>query len=507
MTKYLLYAHFNGDQDYSSMRSSRTLLETTDPTYRVELSPITELEYNVNNTITGTIKDSNGNGIACSNVTVQIQKVGTSSITTKTASAGNTGTFSVTFKPTAEGQYNITAIAAAGNGYLEGRDTITAISGLKESVLTIRTDNTQYIANQTISVVTNLSDSQGNPLANQPVKIYLDGSATPLKTVTTNKNGSVTISHQLATVGEHYLTATYDGSTGVKPSSTNINDCRFTILRHIISVTPYETNLYDNWKFRCNAYAEDGTPIKQTTFKLVFSGSTTRTYYLVTNNDGYMETVPLDLASGEYNVRITGGPWTNYSEVDTSYKILILQPISMKMPVDSAVNTNSGLPYRVWDNLSNVTAEDGTVALCGKKCTDAEAIAGKNGSRNTPAPISCNHNITISSDSTLVSCVVGMKCKTVSCSSASAKPKITAPTAKIGNKTKLFTCNTSDNQLPYGTLGWILATFDSNSLALSDFDNTNLEIIFPANDNTNTGQVQIDQIYTQVEFIPKQVEV
>lgn len=504
MTKYLLYAHFNGDEEYSSMRSSRTILETTDPTYRVELNPITELEYNVNNTITGTIKDSNGNGIACSNVSVQIQKIG-ASITTKTTSAGSNGTFSVTYKPTAEGQYNITAIAAAGNGYLEGRDTITAISGLKESILTIRTDNTKYIANQTISIVTNLTDNQGNHLANQQIKIFLDDSVTPITTATTNKNGSVTISQQISDIGEHYFVATYAGTTGVKPSSSNINDCRFTILRHTILVTPYETNLYDNWKFRCNAYAEDGTPIKQTTFKMVFSGNgTTVTYYPVTNNEGYMETVPLSLDNGEYNVRITGGPWTNYSEVDTSYKIVMLQPISMKMPVDSAVNTNSGLPYRVWDNLSNVTAEDGTVALCGKKCTDAEAIAGKNGSRHTPAPISCNHNITISSDSTLVGCIVGMKCKTVSCSSASAKPKITAPTAKIGNKTKLFTCNTSDSQLPYGSLDWVYAEFDVTKLSLYDFDNTELEIIFPANANTNPGQIQLDQIYTLVKFIPIQ---
>lgn len=508
MTKYILYAHFNGDDDYSSMRSSRSILETTDPTYRVELDNMSELEYNVNNTITGTVKDSNGNGIACSNMIVQIQRTGVSGTTNKTATAGENGRFSVTFKPTVQGEYNITAIANAENGYLEGRDTITVISGLKDSVLTIRTDNTQYISNQTITIITNLSDSQGNPLANQQVSIYLDDSPTPIATPTTNKNGTVTISQQITEIGEHYFVASYDGNASVKPSSTNINDCRFTILRHTILVTPYETNLYANWKFRCNVYAEDSTPIKQTTFKVVFSGNgTSRTYYLVTNNEGYMETIPLDLGTGEYNVRITGGPWTNYSEVDSTYKILILQPVSLKMPVDSAVNSHSEIPYRVWENLSNITAEDGTYALCGKKCTSAEAIAGKNGSRHTPSPISCNHNITLSSESTLVSCIVGMKCKTVSCSSASAKPKITAPTAKIGSKTKLFTCNTSDNQLPYGDLGWILAEFNVNNISLADFDNTKLEVIFPGNDNSNPGQIQIDNIYTKVEFIPQQAEV
>lgn len=505
MTKYLLYAQFNGDEEYSSMRSSRTILETTEPTYKVQLDTISELEFNVNNTVTGMVKDSNGVGTPCSVITIEIRKTGQSNPTTKTVSAGNNGTFSFTFKPTEQGEYTITAIAHADYGYLEGRDSLVVISGMKESILTLRTDNKQYIANQTITLISTLTDEQGTPLANQDISIYMDDSQTPLTTQKTNANGSLTISQKIATIGDHYFVATYDGNTNIKPSSTNINDCRITILRHKVIVTPQEINLYKNWKLRFNVAAEDNTPIKQTTFKVTFSGnSISESYYPVTDATGYMETPSLNFNPGEYTVRITGGPWTNYDAVDTTTTIQILASVSLTASVSNVLNQNSALPYRVWENLSNVTKEDGTVALCGKKCTDAEAIAGMNGSRKTPAPLRMNHNIDISSNATLTKCMVYMKCKTVSCSSASAKPKITAPTAKIGSKTQLFTCPTSDSQLPYGSLDWVYAEFDVTKLSLYDFDNTELEIIFPANANTNPGQIQLDQIYTIVEFIPVQ---
>lgn len=507
MTKYLLFAHFNGDEDFSSIRSSRSLLETTEPTYKIQFDQLSELKFNTNNTITGKVMDSNKNGVACSNVTIQITKTGQSSPTIKTTSAGTNGTFSITFKPTEQGEYTFVAIANAENGYLEGRDTMTAVSGMKESVLTIKTDNSQYIANQTITLIISLSDEQGTPVANENVSIFLDESTTPLFTQKTNKNGSLTISHKLSEIGEHYFTASFGGNASVKPSSTNIDDCHISILRHKISVTPHEVNIYPNWKLRFNAVAEDGTKIKQTTFKTGISGNgKSLIYYPKTNDNGYMETPALDLGEGEYKVRITGGPWDDYDVVDTTLYIQVLHSVSMTSSVSSVTNLNSNIPYRVWQNLSNVTSENGSVAQCGKKCTDIEAIAGRNGSYNTPAPLGMKHNVEITSNSTLTKCVVGMKCKTVSCSSDSAKPKITAPTAKIGSKTQLFTCNTSDNQLPYKNLGWVLAEFDVSKISVYDFDNTELEIIFPANANTNTGLIQIDHIYVLVEFIPQQVE-
>ena len=506
MTKYLVYAHFNGDNDYSSMRSSRTIIETTTPRFRVQLDRIEELKYNVDNTVTGKVTDSNGTGISCSNITIKIIKTGQDTIT-KTVSAGANGIFSFVYKPLSQGEYTISATANAEKGYTAGTDEMTVISGLKDSVLTLKTDNTSYVANQTITLTASLTDNQGNALANQNIKLFLDNSTTPFTTLKTNKQGVVMTSQKLSSIGEHYFIAVYDGTTDIKPSSSNINDCKFRILKHVITVVPYENNIYNSWKLRYDVYTEGSNPITLTTFKIVITGANTSlTYSLKTNDKGYMETESLNLQPGEYEVHITGGPWANYDSVDLKYKIQVFNYDSVNVTPSSAINLYSDIPYRVWDNLSNITAEDGSVALCGKKCTSAEAIAGKNGSRNTPSTISCKHNVSIVSNAVLKRCDIRMKCKTVSCSSASAKPKIMPPTAKIGTKTQLFTCNTSDGQLPYGELAWVTASFNTNNISLYDLDSSDLEISFPSNANTNPGQIQIDQIIMEIDYIPQQEE-
>lgn len=501
MTKYIMYAHFNGDDEFEGTRSQRTIIETSLPTYRVTIN---EMEFTKNsvNIITGKITNTNGEGITHNNITIKITNP-QGVLKTATIQANSSGVFSYDYTPTLDGDYTVLVIANATNTYNQAQAQINCICGQKNTVLSINTLTKTVISENQIILTCILEDANGESVKSVPVKLYRDGSVTPLQTVNTNSDGAVTFKTAIKEVGSHYFVASFEGNTKYKESTTGRNDCIIDILKHTITINPHDTILYPSWKLRFNAIDERGKNINSTGFTVSITGNGNNyTYTGTTDNTGTFETHALNLNVGKAHVTVTGGPWTYYERVESTFDVYIYGTINAEGIPNTISNVDVNIPYKQWVNLTNSTKEDGNVAKCGTICTN-DVLAGKNGSRNTPATIHCNnHSFNVANIIQINKLELKVKCRTVSCSSSTAKPGITPPQVKLNNQLYNFIVETNDGQIPYNNLDWITCTL--NNITTNNLSNLEYDIIFPKNSTSNPGIVEIDNIKCELEYTPIQ---
>lgn len=506
MAKYVVYAQFDGDEEYNGTRSQRVHIETSMPTYRIQFVQ-KDFEKGVVNKIEGKILNTNGVGIAHNNLTLKItDPQGT--VTTNTITANSTGSFSYNITPSRDGIYTVQLTANATNEYYQAVGTAEYVCGQKNTKITIDLQNKTIISNNQILVSCIVEDSDGNSVANVPIKLYEDGGVTPVQTLNTNRDGAVTFKRYIKEIGSHYFIATFDGSTKYKGSTTLQKDATVEIVKHTITIQQHDTITYPNWKLRWTAVQENGGVVGATGFNVaVTNNGQTNTYTLRTDENGYMETPSLNLQEGETTVRITGGSWAYHERVDSSFKVQSFDGILVDTVPQTISNGDVNIPYKPWVNLNNIAKEDLKVARCGTIC-QSDILAGKNGSRNTPATIICsNHDaqLDIGNIVDVDKLEIKIKCRTISCSSASAKPGVTPPTLKMNNRNYSFTTTASDGQIPFNTLGWITCTIEN--LTSTTLQNLNYQIVWNKNTNTNPGIVEIDQITCTLNYKPAQEDV
>lgn len=501
MTKYIVYAHFNGDDEFAGTRSQRTLIETSLPTYRVTVDEM-EFTKNTVNIITGKIANTNGEGISHNNVTIRITNPN-GNVQNATIQANNNGVFSYNYTPTLDGEYIVLVIANATNTYNQAQAQITCVCGQKNTTLSISTMTKTVISENQILITCILEDANGDSVKSAPIKLYRDGSVTPLQTLNTNADGAVTFKTAIKDIGSHYFIASFDGNTKYKESTTGRNDCTIEIIKHTISINPLDTVLYPTWKLRFNAIDERGKTIGLTGFTVSITGNGNNySYNGTTDSSGVFETPNLNLNSGKSTVTVTGGPWSYYEPVESTFDVYIYDNISSESSPNTVINTDVNIPYKQWVDLTNITNEDGKVAKCGTMCT-TDILAGKNGSRNTPATLHCsNHNFNVVNIVQVNKFEIKIKCRTISCSSSTAKPGINPPQLRLNNQLYNFTVETNDGQIPYNNLGWITCTL--TNITTNNLSNLEYDIIFPKNSTTNPGIVEIDNIKCELEYTPIQ---
>lgn len=501
MTKYIVYAHFNGDEEFAGTRSQSTLIETSLPTYRVTVNEM-EFTKNTVNIITGKIANTNGEGISHNNVTIKITNpVG--SVSTATIQANSNGVFSYNYTPTVDGEYTVMVTANATNTYNQAQTQITCVCGQKNTTLSISTMTKTVISENQILITCILEDANGDSVKSAPIKLYRDGSVTPLQTLNTNTDGAVTFKTAIKDIGSHYFIASFDGNTKYKESTTGRNDCVIEIIKHTITINQIDTVIYPNWTLKFFAIDERGKRVSSTGFNVSITGNGNNySYHGTTDSEGVFETPELNLNEGEAQVTVTGGSWAYHERVETTLHLQVYDVIDTECSPATVINTDVNIPYKQWVNLTNIAKEDGNVAKCGTICT-SDVLAGRNGSRNTPSTLHCSdHDFNVVNFIQITKLKILMKCRTVSCSSATAKPGIALPQVKLNNQLYQFTAETSDNQIPYGNLDWISCTLTndiSNTLLNLEYD-----IIFPKNSTTNPGIVEIDNIKCELEFTPIQ---
>lgn len=497
MTKYLMFTQFYADEEFSASRSQRLLLETSNPKYILKLDQVDSLVFNVTNTLTGKVTDTNGKGLAINNITITIE-LPRNSTSTLRVNSNSQGIFSYSFVPTRHGTYTISAVAPASADYGEGIDSFTTTAGIKDTIITIQNDSDTYVSNNIITTKIILSDVDGNPLKDKGVAVYLDNATTPTWERRTNNSGIITITHKVKAIGTHSIVATWDGVTNEYSSySTSPQDCTFEVVKHKMSVIPYDHVLYPGWRLRFLVKDEADNNLANASLHLTVNNTT---YDLTADSEGFIQTPELSLPQGDYKVTLTGGPWTYYEGVNYSYTIQANNHPDKTVSVDTILNKESSIPYRIWNNLDNVKTSDSTVATCGKKCTSSEALGGSSGSWNTPAPLRCT--VSNSERFAISEFRVRMNCRTVSCSSASAKPKITAPSMEINGNSQSFVLNTSDNQLPFPNHAWIECNFNINYLQKTS--QIVFDLKFPKNGNGNFGLVEIKQLQIVMKYTPTQ---
>ena len=501
MTKYIVYAHFNGDEEFAGTRSQRTLIETSMPTYRVSINEMEFVKNSANN-ITGKIANTNGEGISHNNVTIKITNpVG--SVSTATIQANSNGVFSYNYTPTVDGEYTVMVTANATNTYNQAQTQITCVCGQKNTTLSISTLTKTVISENQILITCILEDANGDSVKSAPIKLYRDGSVTPLQTLNTNTDGAVTFKTAIKDIGSHYFVASFDGNTKYKESTTGRNDCTIEIIKHTISINPLDTVLYPTWKLRFNAIDERGKTISSTGFTVSITGNGNNySYHGTTDSLGVFETPELNLSEGKATVTVTGGSWTYFERVDTSFEIYIYDVVENESKPTTFANVDVNFPYKQWTNLSNLSETNGGVATCGNVCS-SDVLAGRNGSRNTPATIHCsNHNLFINNEVQIEGMEIKIKCRTRSCSSATAKPGINPPQLKLNNNLYNFTTGTNDGEIPYNVADWI--TCNLTNISSVDISNLEYELIFSKNTTTNPGIVEISEISCKITYIPVQ---
>lgn len=530
MSQYVLYALWNSDADnlYSKARSNAIIVTCLNPKLRISITPES---YGVkkNGTIkfTGVVQDEYGNPIE-GNPTVK---------RTITYPDGTTSTTTVEYSEkledsiifTTEGIYNIVYTAEEYIGsketYNKGTsDEFKIKCGIINTNLSLSSDketNTNYgrcVVDDKVVLTAKLTDEEGKPVHDRTISFFENESYKLIGNVKTSADGIASIITPVSKIGDTKFIAQFDGD--IQYGQKNSSLYTINAIKHSTKFILDNNTIYKGWKVKGQFVDEQDRGIGYTNITLRVEDPTITdaikkvifTKTIKTKEEGLFESEPLYITTttNTLDVYMSFTDTTGRYENITSEKITLQYTTKLKFTAKSYnfINDSSKIPYREWTNLSNIYTS-GAYATCGAKCTNNSAIASKNGTRHTPAPIKVNgFNFSIPDDVVVSNMKVSISTRNRSCSSESAQIKIPRPTVSINTKTDgtQTTFNNGSSYIPYNTFNTCFVNFSNLNLRSSIVNSSDffIYITFGKNQTTNIGRIDIENITVDIEYIPIQ---
>ena len=508
MAKYVAYAEFGGDSTHHSDRSNLCLIETGNPHVQLTVNKVGgtngRITHNERVTVTGTVKDQRGRPINNYHVVlwVLLPRDTTGHFSTDT---DRNGKFTMSFNPTRHGDYIIYCVCPKTDLYAETKSDEQYLTTNNLDTSTSLTANyNSLIVDQTVTLTATVTDSENNVIKGVTVAFY-DSENNLLGTRISNTSGKASLSQKLTEVKtyRYYAKSIATGTYAESPNSDNVT---VTTRKHDLTAEIEATTLYLGWTARIHVQNESLLTTKNAKFKVTINNNVQNIF---SDNEGVIET-PAFNTVGSSTIKVEFAGNSKYNILSKTFNVTVKGAVTVRRVPQGIVNDNENAPYRSWTNLTGILAgSEGSLANCGTACTPTAALAGRNGTANTPAPLKFTRwGFGVPSDAELTQLKVFLSIKTLSCSSDSANIGISAPTWQIFGKQILMDLPTSNGLLPYKSFGLVTATLPINHNIDTHTVNNNetpFYIKFPKNTTTNIGRVQIDVCYIELTYLPKQI--
>ena len=206
----LINATYPGNNNYNT---NTTTLLITAPKIETKLI-VDDIDTKVgqNFTITGTLLYNDNQPLPIETVNITVNG------TTQPATTNNLGQFNTTFTLDQMGEYPIIVIYPGTDVYNQSTNSTAKVTATKTNTkLTLNVSNTTPVNNTAVTINANLTDTNNNPLINQPVTITIGEETFNLNT---NENGIISKEYTTHEVGKQSINITYNGNNMYNANST-----------------------------------------------------------------------------------------------------------------------------------------------------------------------------------------------------------------------------------------------------------------------------------------------
>lgn len=519
MSEYLVYAVWDGNDDYNATSSNYLLMTFNNREYFITLSSnYSNIQQGASVQIQGVVTEIIDNSIKNTDIQNSITLTETSPSGTVTEYAidnydTNTHSFTKTLTPSESGVYTYSASIPSGTNNKGGKsNSITVNTNKVSTTTTLTASSTNIIVDKSITLTASVKDAKGNRVTGVPVTFYYqtkeNTSYTKISTVKTNIQGNAIISYTPSTVSTYTIKAVFEGQGNYTASEKTIT---VTTKQHTLDFTINQSVLYPNYFISGRLFNEDKQLVNNKKITVSFkdsNGNTLFTSYTgYTNTNGYVKTNTYKFITDTVTITVqyTATTEDKYKSFTKTFTIPVLPNVSVTNTTITGVNTSTDYPYRVWNNLSNILSLDNKYARCGgRKGYPRELIASASGSRKTPAPIKLtNFGFDIPDDCIISEVTVSINMRSL-CSGIGTKLKVPLPKINLNNITSQKM--TGSDYIPDKTFTTFTTTFTGLSIKSSTINDSAFNILatFEANQQYDTGAVEIDQITVTVKYIPSQ---
>ena len=293
---------YNGNTNYNPT-STTTIITINKQDTLVTINKIPATKYTESVTITGTLKDKNGNNIPNANIKLSINNKET------IVTTNNQGTYIYTTTATTTGTNTIIITYDGNTNYNSANTQATFTVNKQDTKITINTKNVKY--GETVTITGKLTDENKQAITNTDITLSLNNNKHNIKT---NNNGEYTYTTTATTTGINNVTVTYNGNTNYNPTSTtttiNVNKQDTLVTINSIPATKYTESVTITGTLK----DKNGKTLANQNIKLNING---KTVTVKTDKNGAYSYKYTTNTVGTNNLTVTFAGNNNYNSANT----------------------------------------------------------------------------------------------------------------------------------------------------------------------------------------------
>jgi len=371
----LITATYPGNNNYNT--NTTTLLVTAPKIETKLIVDDTDTKVGQNFTITGTLLDKDNQPLPEETVNITVNG------TTNTATTNNLGKFNTTFTLEQMGEYPIIVIYPGTDVYNQSTNSTAKVTATKtDTKLTLNVSNTTVVNNTVVTITANLTDTNNNPLINQPVTITIGEETFKLNT---NENGIINKEYTTHEVGKQNITVTYNGNNMYNANSTTTNINVYKIDTKL-TLNVSNTTAVNNTQINITAILTDtdGNKLANQNITLNVAG---KPFNIKTNSNGVatQNYTPTTLGKQTITATYNGDSQHNNSPEQTTTINIIKIDTKLSVKVSNSTpinNTNITITATLTDTDNKAIANQNiTLNVAGKTFnvkTNSNGIATQN---------------------------------------------------------------------------------------------------------------------------------
>ncbi|OED30399.1 carboxypeptidase regulatory-like domain-containing protein [Methanosphaera sp. WGK6] len=351
-----VYINYEGNGTYNPSKTT-TSFEVTKIDTVIKLDSIKDTVVGATTTITGTLKDEEGNVLSNSKVTIKVNGV------EYTATTNSEGKFEVSVEEKIATGVTVEATYDGNDTYNPSSDKTEYNVRKLDTTVTVNTINSVDVG-KTVKITGVLTDENDETINNAKIIILVNGEV--LTTMKTNENGVYSVEYTTSLVGTNTVDITYEGNGTYNPSKTTTS-FEVTKIDTVIKLDSIkDTVVGATTTITGTLVDEEGNIISDATIKVTVNGVE---YTVTTNDEGKFEVSIEEKLATDVTVEATydGNDIYNPSSDKIEYNVC-------KLDTKVTVNQINSVDVGKVVKITGVLADENDEAIA-----DAEIIISVNG--------------------------------------------------------------------------------------------------------------------------------